>query len=523
MTLDKETDVLIIGGGIAGASCALVLADLGKQVLLINKMDESHESNTRYAQGGIVARGEEDSPELLMKDILLAGDHIGHEKAIEMISEDGPDLVYDFLMNKVGVDFTKDEDDNLLYTSEAVHSVRRVLYVKDYTGKEIIEKLHQRINENPNITVLTNHVAIDLITSVHHSNDPHDIYNKNKCLGAYVFDNTEKRVIRIFSPKTVMASGGVGSIYLYTSNPSGATGDGISMSHRAGVDIINAEYVQFHPTTLFHKDVNRFLISESLRGEGGRLKNLKGEYFMENYDPLKDLAPRDVISRAIYEEILKSGHDYVYLDMTELADRIDIPSRFPTIYDTCKSVGVDITKEAIPVVPAAHYFCGGIKVDIDGKCNLSNLYAVGETACTGVHGANRLASVSLLEGLVWGIRTAKHIAGTINVEDKNLFGKIKEWQSVQSSEEVDPVLILQDWLSIKTTMWNYAGIVRTKKRLKRAYADLQYLAHRIERFYQESTLSKELIELRHGIIASIIIVRAALRNERSIGCHHRKN
>ncbi len=519
-----ESDVLIVGSGIAGCCCALKLAESNLKVTLINKMESPTESNTLYAQGGIVSRGEQDSSELLSQDILLAADHLGHYEAIEILAKEGPKLVNDFLIDQVGVDFTKNNKGELQHTSEAVHSARRVLFVKDHTGKEIISKLINRIEENPNITILTNHTAIDLITTGHHSQTPLDVYQNNKCLGAYVLDACTDKVKMLFAKKTVLATGGIGSLFLYTSNPSCATGDGLAMAYRAGAKIINAEYVQFHPTTLFHRDAYRFLISESLRGEGARLLNLKGEHFMEKYDPLKDLAPRDVISRAIYEEISRSDQGYVLLDAKNLVDRgINLPQRFPTIYERCLEMGIDIRKQPIPVVPAAHYFCGGIQVDLEGRSNLSNLYAIGEVSCTGVHGANRLASISLLEGLVWGIRAAENITQTVPFDESHLFDNIAPWKDVETTEDVDPVLVLQDWLAIRTTMWNYAGIVRTKKRLTRAHADLGYLSHRIEQFYKESSLSKELLELRNGILSAIIIVRAALRNERSMGCHYRKD
>jgi len=519
-----ESDVLVIGSGIAGCCCALKLAELGVKVTLINKMDNETESNTKYAQGGIVGKSDSDSSELLMKDILTAADRLGNYEAIEMLVKEGPKLVLDFLINYIGVEFTKDESGNLQYTSEAVHSKRRVLFVMDHTGSEIIKKLINRVKEHPNIKFLTNHTSIDLITTGHHSNDPLVVYKDNRCLGAYVFDNVEKKVNTFFAKKTVLATGGVGNLFLHTSNPSCATGDGLAMAYRAGTEIINAEYVQFHPTTLFHRDANRFLITESLRGEGAKLKNLKGEYFMEKYDPMKELASRDIVSRAIYEEISQPDRSYVLLDLSPIIRKgIDLKHRFPTIYNKCMELGIDITKNHLPVVPAAHYFCGGIKVDLHGCSSLLNLYAIGEVSCTGVHGANRLASVSLLEGLVWGIKAAENIYQTISSEDVSYYNNIGSWKDVKSSLEVDPVLIFQDWLTIRATMWNYTGIVRTNRRLTRANADLNYLSHRIENFYRESSLTKELIELRNGILSAIIIVKAALRNNKSLGCHFRKD
>ncbi len=518
-----ESDVLIIGSGIAGACCALELANKNIKVSLINKMPSIEESNTKYAQGGIVGEGIDDNPELLIQDILAAGDGLGYHKAVKMLATQGPKLVNDFLISQIGVDFNKDQNGNLLRTYEAAHSTRRVLFVKDHTGSEIIHKLFSKIENNPLINVYTNHVAIDIITTNHHSNDPLDIYEDNKCLGAYVYDSKEEKVKIFFAKKTVLATGGVGNIFLYTSNPGCATGDGLAMAYRAGAKIINAEYVQFHPTTLFHRDANRFLISESLRGEGARLKDHTGKYFMESYEPsMRDLAPRDVISRAIYEELHKTDKGYVLLDTSPISEKgIDLSKRYPTIYNHCLSLGIDIIKSPIPVVPAAHYFCGGIKVDLDGNTDINNLYAIGEVSCTGVHGANRLASISLLEGLVWGIRSGKDIINTITNIDTSLFNKISPWKDVKTTRKMDPILLFQDWLTIRTTMWNYAGIIRTKRRLTRALADLGYLSHRIEQFYKESLLTKDLIELRNGMITSFVVVRSALSNKNSMGCHYR--
>ncbi len=518
-----EADVLIIGTGIAGCCAALTLAEKKINVILINKMEKATESNTRYAQGGIVGKADNDIPELLTKDIIEAGDYLGNEAAIFMLSDEGPQMVLDFLVDQVDVDFSKDNKGNIQCTSEGAHTIRRIFHVMDYTGKEIIEKLIKKVNENSYIKMFTSHMAIDLITTGHHSVDPLTVYQDNKCLGAYVLDSNNQEVLTFFAKKTILATGGIGALFLYSSNPSSATGDGLAMAYRSGAEIINAEYIQFHPTTLFHRDANRFLISESLRGEGGRLVNHEGEYFMEKYDSRKDLAPRDVISRAIYEETLKSDYGCVFLDLQEVVQHgIDVKKRFPTIYNKCYELGLDITKEFIPVVPSAHYFCGGVKADLYGRTTVKNLYAVGEVSCTGIHGANRLASISLLEGLVWGIKAGEDISRTISLsEAANDYNNISNWKAVTSPEIIDPVLILQDWLTIKTTMWNYTGIVRTKKRLVRANADLSYLSHRIEQFYKESFLTKELIELRNGIISALIIVRSALRNEKSMGCHFR--
>jgi len=338
-------------------------------------------------------------------------------------------------------------------------------------------------------------------------------------LGVYVFFENTGEVKPFFAPATILATGGVGNLFLHTSNPPCATGDGVAMASRAGAEIINAEYVQFHPTILFHRDVKRFLISESLRGEGARLMNRKGEYFMDRYHPaLKDLAPRDEVARAIYYEMDQSGSSYVLLDTSLL--KVDPQDRYPSIFETCLKAGIDIRHEPIPVVPAAHYFCGGIKTDMEGRTTIPGLYAAGETACTGVHGANRLASVSLLEGLVFGIRAGHAAAAETERPGIPLLQSIPDWVSPEDEEPADPILLYHDLLNIQMTMWDYAGIVRTKKRLARAKADLNYLAHRIDSFYRLARISRPLLELRNAVDTASTIVQSAEANPKSLGCHY---
>ncbi len=511
-------DVLIIGSGIAGLSAAITAAELGLDVILINKEPNIEESNTFYAQGGIVTLGRNDSPELLAKDIIEAGDGISNPLAVEIITKEGPKLVEDFLIKKVGVQFCKTSVGEIDFAQEGSHSRRRILYCMDETGKAIESALSRKAQEFKNIKILTNFTAIDLLTLPHHSTNPLALYREPQCIGAYVLNNLEERVERIFAQYTVLATGGLGRIYLHTTNPPCATGDGFAMAQRAGARLINMEYVQFHPTSLFHKDADGFLISEAVRGEGARLKTKSGETFMEKYSPLKDLAPRDEVSRAIYEEMLARGDNYVYLDIASYS-KIDIKKRFPNIYSKCLSLGIDITREPIPVVPAAHYICGGVQVDIWGRTSLKNLYAVGEVSGTGLHGANRLASTSLLEGLVWGVRAGKHIAENFDNEKPYKESEIPPWIYPEVEEEVDPALIQQDWFSIKSTMWNYVGIIRTGKRLERGVADLRYLRNRIEDFYKRAHLTPTLISLRNGIQTALIVAEFALRNKRSRGAH----
>jgi len=511
-------DVLVLGVGAGGCTAALRAADLGAKVLLVTKGNGIADSNTAHAQGGIIARGEDDSPELLEKDILEAGDGLCWPPAVRQLAEDGPPLVYSLLIDRLKVAFTR-QDGHLEYTQEAAHSTRRILFAADATGRAIADGLAAGVRAHPNITIWPSHTSVDLITLPHHSADPLDIYEPIVCLGAYLLDQDTGEVRKVLARKTILATGGLGQIYLHTTNPHGARGDGLAMAHRAGAQIINAEYLQFHPTAFFHRDAERFLISEAVRGEGAKLRNAQGERFMLRYHPLAELAPRDVVARSIWEEMLKEGTQSLWLDLSDIT--VDVTKRFPTIYQTLLKYGVDITRDWIPVVPAAHYFIGGVKVDLLGRTSLQNLYAVGELSCTGVHGANRLASTSLLEALTWGAKAGEDAVRTAKGESYHRFAHVAEWRDTGLEGSIDPALIVQDWMTIRTTMWNYAGIVRTTKRLNRALADLNYLSHRIENFYRETKLTDQLIGLRNAIEVALIITRAALRNPVSTGAHYR--
>ncbi len=515
-----EFDILIIGAGIAGLSAAITAAEQGLSVGILTKEQDPTESNTRYAQGGIVGPSAEDSIDLLVKDILFAGDQMNFADSVRLVAEEGPNLVESFLVEKVGVPFTKDKDGKPALAREAAHSVRRIFYAQDQTGNAIEQSLYAYAAKTKGITFFPGHVAIDLITNTHNSIDPQEKYRKMRVFGAYVFDEKTSKVFGFFAPAVVLAAGGVGNLFLHTSNPVGATGDGIAMAYRAGIEIINAEYVQFHPTVLFHRDYKRFLISETLRGEGAKLMNKRGEYFMDRYSPQNgDLAPRDEVARAIYREMIRDDSDYVRLDATQIRG-ISLQKRFPAIYEKCLSLGHDITEEPIPVVPAAHYFCGGVKVNLEGRTTVDGLFAAGENACTGVHGANRLASISLLEGLLWGVRCAERIAESAVPLSPGLMRGVPEWIEPRVEEEFDPVLVNQDIKTIQSTMWNYAGIIRSRKSLLRALADLGYLSHRIEQFYRSASLTRRIIELRNSVLAASIIVKAALQNRVSKGCHY---
>lgn len=519
-------DLLVIGGGIAGGTCALRAADLGLNVLTVVKSADPRNTATEWAQGGIVGEGEEDPPELLVEDILEAGDHVGWPAAARQLAELGPDLVMELLVDRLDVPFDREPNGDIARGVEAAHSRSRILHVGDATGWAIQQKLTEALMAHDRIDVVSAHMAVDLITRSHHDPDPSHAYAPDRVLGAYVLDERTDDVRTVLARCTVLATGGLGQIYLHTTNPPSATGDGLAMAFRAGLPIRNLEYVQFHPSAFFSPEGDRFLISEAVRGEGAWLLNSRGERFMERYAPGKlELAPRDELARAIHEEMAATGHPCVYLDLAHHhREGLDIPARFPQIHDFLRTRHLDLSRDPIPVVPAAHYACGGVLVDLDGKVpDVRGLYAIGEVSCTGLHGANRLASTSLLEGLVWGWKAGA--ACLADVEDAGgaeleaVYARIPPWDAV-SEDEVDPVLFAQDWNSIRSTMWNYAGIVRTMKRLKRACDDLGYLGHRIERFYRSTRLSRALLELRNGIVTARSVAEAARRNPVSRGCHY---
>ena len=519
-----KTDVLVIGSGVAGCTAAITAAKQGKHVTLITKTSDPMESNTRYAQGGIVVLGNKDSNELLYNDIMKAGDGISNPEAVRIVVEEGPKLVYDFLINEIGVEFSKNEDGNFNLTKEAAHSTSRILHYYDMTGLEIEKKLLDKIKEIKNIDLLTNFTAIDLITTHHNTINPLLKYKKNLCLGAYALDNIKGDVYTILADATVVATGGVGRLYQYTTNPDVATGDGISMSYRAGAEVTNMEFVQFHPTVFYTGEGKGFLISESLRGEGAKLINKYGEAFMEKYSPeWKDLAPRDEVTRAIYNEMALTESKFVYLDIANFHNKdISIAKRFPGIYNECLKYKIDIENEPIPVVPAEHYFCGGILINNQAETTLPGLYAVGEASCSGLHGANRLASVSLLEGVVYGKRAG--IYATRVEKKSDYFSDITDWvfPKDESKSGNDPLLVFQDWTNLRTTMWNYVGIIRTKTRLTRAVSDLRNLYNRITDYYRNTNLTKPKVELRNGIIVAVLIAEFARRNNKSQGCHYVK-
>jgi L-aspartate oxidase len=520
----NHSDLLVLGAGIAGCAAALRAADLGASVVLIAK-DDLGGTNTAWAQGGIIGLAPPeagDSPDLLAADIEGAGAGLCRREAVRLLAEEGPGLCRSFLWERLGVPFDLGENGTPDPTAEAAHSARRIYHAKDATGLAIQTALSAAVRQHPNISVRERLCLVDLITSPHHCPNPVRVYEPIRVHGAYLFDPATGQVEGALARRTLLATGGLGYLYQHTTNPPSATGDGLAAAYRANARIVNCEYVQFHPTTLYVPWKPRTLLTEALRGEGAHLVNRKGERFMARYAPEQmELAPRDVVSRAIFQEMAASGEPNVYLDLAPLSARLDLDVHFPTVMAACRAEGLDPHHHPIPVVPAAHYFCGGVLVDLDARTSLPGLFAAGEVACTGLHGANRLASTSLLEGLLWGFRGAEAAVRDLAAAPVPQAAELAEWRMPDQPQETDPLLIDQDWGLIRSTLWNYAGIVRTGARLERAKADLHYLAHRIERFYHEARLSRELLELRSGILCARLILNAALQNPESRGCHYR--
>jgi len=520
-----QTDVLIIGTGIAGATAALRLAENpALQIALITRAADPHDSNTYWAQGGIIHRSPDDRAELLAEDILAAGAGASLPRAAQILAQEGPPLLEKILIELSQIQFDKNQNGELNYAQEAAHQRRRIIHVGDGTGAAISKGLIAALQAKPNIQWFSEATAVDLITYPHHSRNPLDTYNPIRCYGAYVFDKTGRAVHRTLAAKTILATGGLGRIYRNTTNPQGSRGDGLAMAHRAGARIINAEYVQFHPTALAIPGSEGFLISEAVRGEGAILLTPEGQPFMAEYSPQwKDLAPRDVVARAIHHIMEKNSYTYVLLDIASRKPAEEIKARFPNIYAHCLKFGLDISAEPIPVVPAAHYSCGGVQVDEVGQTSIENLYAVGEVSCTGLHGANRLASTSLLEGLVWGHRAAQDIAAKLKEEPRRVPTReqIPAWDESNLTSESDPALIQGDMQTIQNIMWHYVGLVRSADRLSRAIRELRHLQNEIETFYRKTKLSDGLIGLRNSVETALIVAQAARHNRQSRGCHYR--
>jgi len=510
----KEYDFVVIGSGIAGLSFALKAAKQGSVAVITKR--KGPDTNTAWAQGGIACvTSDEDSFELHVRDTLEAGAGLCDEQVVRTIVTEAPARIQDLV--DLGMQFDEREVSGhreFDLGREGGHSKRRVLHVRDVTGKEIENALLRELERSRpgGIDLLENHIAVDLITAAKLGFAAED-----RCLGVYVLDEKSGEVETIRSDRIVLATGGCGKVYLYTTNPDIATGDGVAMAWRAGVTIANMEFVQFHPTCLFHAKAKSFLISEAVRGEGGVLRNNRGEDFMKRYDPRGSLAPRDIVARAIDAEIKRSGAQCVFLDITDKPVEF-LRERFPNIYETCLRFGIDMTKQPIPVVPAAHYQCGGIKTDVNGATSLSGLYAIGEVGCTGLHGANRLASNSLLEGLVVAHRAAESAVRCRSSETQRGI-ELPEWQSGDVQDVDELVVIYHNWDEIRRLMWDYVGIVRTDKRLQRASARLRNLQREIREFYWNFKVSVDLLELRNLATVAALIVDSALRRKESRGLH----
>lgn len=513
-----RTDFLIIGSGIAGLSYALKVAEHGTVAIVTKK--EKAESNTNYAQGGIAAVfSSEDSFDLHIQDTLKAGADLCHERAVEVLVKEGPERIQDLI--QWGTHFTTKRlghKEIFDLSREGGHSVNRILHARDLTGRELERALLQAAKENPNITIYENHIAIDLLTEHQLGKDFEERAERIHCWGVYVLDVQSNEVKRFLANVTLLASGGCGQVYRNTTNPSIATGDGIAMAYRAGAMLANLEFMQFHPTALFHPESKSFLVSEAVRGYGGILRTKDGRAFMEKYHPMKDLAPRDVVARAIDAELKKSGAEYVYLDVTHL-NPVDIISRFPNIYQKCLSIKLDITKEPIPVVPAAHYICGGVVTDLNGRTSISGLFACGEVACTGVHGANRLASNSLLEAVVFSHRAYLSSVEYIKSLGKFQIPAIPAWSTEGTYNHEEWVIIAHDKEEVRGLMSDYVGIVRSDFRLERALRRILLIANEVENFYKRTKVTEGLIELRNIVAVAQLIVRCALYRKESRGLH----
>jgi L-aspartate oxidase len=509
----RDADVLIIGGGAAGLSLALKVADRAK-VTILSKSSLEHGS-TYYAQGGIAAvLDDQDSLESHVEDTLVAGDGLCDKHVVEYTISRGKECI-DWLVSQ-GVKFTQEKDNAAHYhlSKEGGHSHRRVVHAADATGRVVFEGLAAKVMDHPNITFRINTVAVDLITTAKLG------LPGNRCVGAYVLNEVSGQVMVYRARFVILATGGASKAYLYTSNPDGASGDGIAMAWRAGCRIANMEFNQFHPTCLYHPKAKSFLITEALRGEGAQLNLPDGTRFMQDYDPRRELAPRDIVARAIDSEMKRLGCSFVYLDISHKPDNF-ILEHFPTIHEKCLEYGIDITREKIPVVPAAHYSCGGVMVDLNGKTDVENVYAIGETSCTGLHGANRMASNSLLECFVFAFAAAEDILSRLDTV--TLHDTIPTWDESQVTDSDEDVVIAHNWDEIRRFMWDYVGIVRTNKRLQRAQNRIELLQQEIRWYYSRYRVSRNLLELRNLALVAELIIQSAMTRKESRGLHYTLN
>ncbi len=510
--MKTTSDFLVIGTGIAGLSYALKVAEQGSVSLVTKRAIDI--TATQLAQGGIAAVSSvDDSFASHAEDTMVAGAHLSTPDIVDLVVNAGPKAIADLI--EWGVNFSKNETDQYDLTREGGHTHRRILHAKDATGREIERALVEAVTNHPNITIYQHHIAVDLITE---SKVLHQPLTNNRCPGAYIRNKETNEVLAFGARFTVLATGGAGKVYLYTCNPDVATGDGVAIGWRAGAKVANMEFMQFHPTTLYHHAAKSFLISEAVRGEGAILRRRDGHAFMPNYHPQKDLAPRDIVARAIDSEMKLHGDDCVFLDITH-KEADYIRDRFPTIYQTCLDYGIDITKEPIPVVPAAHYICGGLQTNDSGETCIRNLFAIGEVACTGLHGANRLASNSLLEGVVFAEQAAVTTLQRLS-EKRPPYPPIAPWDSGSATDSDEEVVVAHNWDEIRRCMWNYVGIVRSDKRLHRAMSRIKLVQEEIAEYYWNFFITSDLIELRNIATVAELIVQSALMRQESRGLHY---
>jgi len=520
--MDYHFDYLVIGSGIAGLSFALKAAKDGT-VAVVTKKDKL-ETSTNYAQGGIASvLGPDDSFQLHIQDTLNAGDGLCHQDVVDLVVRSGPDRIRELM--ELGVQFNPGASKAVAFDlgREGGHSRNRIVHAQDMTGQAVERALVAAAEANPNIHIFENQLALDLIIEDHSIRAGSVVVRQEDiCRGAYILDSTTGEIHNFLAHVVLLCTGGAGKIYLYTSNPDVATGDGLAIAYRAGAQLSNLEFVQFHPTCLYHPHAKNFLISEAVRGEGARLIDKRGRAFMEDYHPLKDLAFRDVVARAIDTEMKKTGDDCVFLDITHREAGF-LKERFPNIYQKCLSFGIDITKDPIPVVPAAHYMCGGIVTDKYGQTSLRRLYAIGECACTGLHGANRLASNSLLEAMVYAHEAALHCSAHLDEWRKRALPQVPKWTkstTEQSNAQSEMVLIAHNWDIIRRLMWNYVGIVRTDKRLSLAKNHVAQIRYEIKEHMPYIRVNSDFIELQNLALVAELIIRCALRRKESRGLHY---
>ena len=509
-----DCDFLVIGAGLAGLSAALELAPHGRVILCAKR--GLGKSNSSHAQGGIaVPIAEDDTIEAHLRDTLIAGAGLTNADVAREIIAGGAARIA--ALESWGVRFERkarphESDAEYDLGREGGHSVRRILHSGDITGAEVIRVMAERVRRQPNVRVLEDHMAIDLITTGWLK-----VPGDDACIGSYFLDRATSDILAVRAPNTVLATGGASKVYLYTSNPDIATGDGIAMAWRAGLEIRNMEFVQFHPTCLYHPEAKSFLISEAVRGEGARLLNGAGKPFMKRYDPRAELAPRDIVARAIDHEMKTRGDACAYLDITHKSAAF-LKRRFPNIFATCKKFGFDMAKQPIPVVPAAHYFCGGVAADVRGRTAMAGLHAAGEVAFTGLHGANRLASNSLLEALVCGHAAARDILETARPKARKI--KIPAWKTGDAVPSDEAVVVTHNWDEVRTVMWDYVGIVRTNRRLARALRRITTLRREIRAYYRDYLVTADLLELRNISAVAELVVRAAMLRRESRGLHY---